>query len=740
MEGGRRSVVKLSESTAEQLCSWQVLPDLRTAIKELVDNSIDASCKSLIIEFNNFGLYGFEVADDGTGIDPEDFSKIAKRGTTSKITGFDDIYKAQTLGFRGEALAALRALGNLTIASRRAIDKIGTEVQYDHNGDVTSRTERNLNVGSVVRVTELFREVPVRYNEFRSNYKTQYKGAMELIQAYALAYHELQFKVINQHPSKGRQTVFCKGSSLSLDQNVELLLGKNVLAPLSFDITPRTVTIKGYVKDSLTSGSIKAKARGLLQMFINKRPVYMPKAFSSAITEVYRKYNKHANPEAILFFNIENGGPKVDVNISPNKMDVIIEGEKELVRQVKDQLDQFLSKVVPIRMEEIYKGLPSQEAQRLPEDKEKSAVSSELRPKGRSEALKNVEIPKSLGMPRARPETHAKTYKRFSALDLFTDKAEEEEKKGVEDEVRYRTFEFKPNSTPVRVTEFKIKESSAAKVGSNEEEKKQVMVSNDDVYMPRIIPINVAKEGDFKPGSTIFKPDPNNPSTDECADNISVQGTVLKAQLNKIDFKRLRVVGQFNMGFILCASATALYIVDQHAADEKYNYERLASTTVLQSQPLLRPLEVKLTTSELMVAQEHSEVFEKNGFTVEIQEQTFSGQLQGVAVVRAMPHSENVSFTLADFYELLGLMAAHEGALEDHSRDADKPKLLRAGTARPSKVKSMLASRACRRSVMVGTPLSHRDMVNIVSRLGELDCPWTCPHGRPTIRLLMKLN
>eukprot|EP00826_Nyctotherus_ovalis_P007178 TRINITY_DN11775_c0_g1_i3.p1 TRINITY_DN11775_c0_g1~~TRINITY_DN11775_c0_g1_i3.p1 ORF type:complete len:573 (-),score=142.51 TRINITY_DN11775_c0_g1_i3:116-1834(-) len=572
---------------------------------------------------------------------------------------------------------------------------------------------------------------------------------MELIQTYALAYHELQFKVINQYPSKGKQTVFFKGSSLNLDQNVELLLGKNVLTPLSFNITPQTVTIKGYVKDSLTSGSIKTKARGLLQMFINKRPVYMPKAFSSAITEVYRKYNKHANPEVILFFTIEMSGPKVDVNISPNKMDVIIEGEKELARQVKDQLDQFLSKVIPARMDEIYKDPSSQEAQKSLEDKRKNVVENALRSKGRLEALKCVEVPKPLEVARARPEAFIKMYKRFSALDLFADKAEaeeeKEEKKGVENEVIYRTFEFKPKPASVTVTEFKAKGSSAVKAeskieSSQEEEKKQAIIRNDDTYVPKVIPINVAKEGDFKSESMIFKSDPNNPSTDECVDNINMQGTVLKTQLNKIDFKKLRVIGQFNMGFILCASLTALYIVDQHAADEKYNYEKLASTTVLQSQPLLRPLKVKLTMSELMIAQQHSGVFSKNGFAVELEEQTVSGQLQGVAVVRAMPHSENVSFTLEDFYELLGLMNAHEGALQDYSKDSDRPKLLRGGSARPSKIKSMLASRACRRSVMVGTPLSHDDMVNIVSRLGELDCPWTCPHGRPTIRLLMKLN
>ena len=337
---------KLSETTAEQLCSWQVLPDLRTAVKELIDNSIDAKCKSIIVEFHNFGLDGFEVCDDGIDIDPQDFDKIAKKGTTSKITIFDDIYQTRTLGFRGEALAALRALGNLTITTRRNCDSIGTEVKYDHDGNITLKRELNINTGTKVKVLELFKNVPVRYTEFRKNHKFQYKGAIDLVQSYALAYYHLKFTVLNNNPSKGSQIVFSKGVSTNLDQNIEFILGKESLVPLEFDIEPKTVKIKGYVKDSITSGSIKSKGKGILEMFINKRPIHMPKVFSNSISEIYKKFNKATNPSIVLFFEIdEEDGPKIDVNISPNKMDVIIEGEKDLARQVRDQLDKFLNKI-----------------------------------------------------------------------------------------------------------------------------------------------------------------------------------------------------------------------------------------------------------------------------------------------------------------------------------------------------------------------------------------------------------
>ena len=94
----------MNAGTIDQVCSWQVLPDLRTAVKELLDNSIDASAKSLTVDFENYGLDGFEVQDDGIGISPEDFEHLAHKGATSKISEFEDIYSAKTLGFRGEAL------------------------------------------------------------------------------------------------------------------------------------------------------------------------------------------------------------------------------------------------------------------------------------------------------------------------------------------------------------------------------------------------------------------------------------------------------------------------------------------------------------------------------------------------------------------------------------------------------------------------------------------------------------
>jgi len=839
-------VSKLSDSTANEICSWQVLPDLRTAVKELLDNAIDANCKSIMIEFNNFGLEGFEVCDDGHGIDPEDLPKIAKKGATSKIKNFEDIYEAQTLGFRGEALAALRSLGDMTICSKRECDSIGTEVKYDKIGNIVSKIEKVRNNGTTVKVIELFKNVPVRYNEFKRTHKIQYRNAVDLIQEYSLVNYSMQFTITNIHPEKGRQTVFLKGLASNIDQNIELVLGKNLssqLIPLDFKIIPDTIIIKGFVKKTVASGSLKSgKGKPMLNMFINKRPIHMPKIFSNAISEIYKKYQADTSPGAILFMETKksaDGKNLVDVNISPNKMDVIIEGEKEIGKQIRDQLDTFLSKIMPTRMEEVgQKELPFKplktDSPRFSQ-KNDDKISTALHNPGPLQITKRISPSSSQSIGSQRDSFEKPRFGGYKPWDntgpvanassgsmdfsgvrtyqfgvprksnRMSQESEESKDSKDEDDNAYKIFEFKPqglNSERAKPNILSPEVSSQERVylfnnpppdvsmrdtiPMKEDEKLPVAMASQSSnnlsqtsskfdqpeagavstglnftatnnlelgpFIPKITVIDMSETQKINELPSAVKPlniIENPKITEECSSNINAKGDILATQLNKVDFANIEVIGQFNLGFILCRHNTGLYIVDQHAADEKFNYEKFASTTILQSQPLLKPLEVKLTSAELLAAQQNPKAFNENGFKVTIEERTdsASGQLIGYAVIRAMPYSENTSFTVEDFYELLGLMTSHENTFmnedskknEGNSNEESKPALLRCAGLRPSKIKKMLASRACRRSVMVGTALNYEEMTNIVHHLAGLDCPWTCPHGRPTIRLLMKL-
>lgn len=114
-DDGGAQIKRIDRTSVLQICSAQVVVDLKSAVKELVENSLDVLCGHIEVKFFSSGLNGFEVSDDGCGIKEEDFDIIAKRGTTSKISEFQDIYSIKTMGFRGEALSSLCNIAKVTI-------------------------------------------------------------------------------------------------------------------------------------------------------------------------------------------------------------------------------------------------------------------------------------------------------------------------------------------------------------------------------------------------------------------------------------------------------------------------------------------------------------------------------------------------------------------------------------------------------------------------------------------------
>jgi DNA mismatch repair protein PMS2 len=218
----------------------------------------------------------------------------------------------------------------------------------------------------------------------------------------------------------------------------------------------------------------------------------------------------------------------------------------------------------------------------------------------------------------------------------------------------------------------------------------------------------------------------------------------LSLTVSKADFGEMRVVGQFNLGFILAMRpATAatepsnvhsarsrcndeLFIIDQHASDEKYNFERLQIETIVQNQRLVHPRTLELTAIEEEIILNYKDVLAKNGFLIETDLSGDKPVGQRCQLV-SLPMSREVVFDTHDLEELIAML--NEG---DGSSGGNVP--------RPSKVRKMFAMRACRGSIMVGKTLTHKHMQKVVRHMGEIDKPWNCPHGRPTMRHLFGMG
>lgn len=240
----------------------------------------------------------------------------------------------------------------------------------------------------------------------------------------------------------------------------------------------------------------------------------------------------------------------------------------------------------------------------------------------------------------------------------------------------------------------------------------------------------------------------------------------LALAIHKGDFGKMKIVGQFNLGFILAVRPSngsgspndndndddddELFIIDQHASDEKYNFERLQSTTAVQSQRLVRPKPLELTAVEEEIVIENQAALEKNGFIVAVDE---SGDepVGSRCQLLSLPLSRETTFSLADLEELISLLGDNPTTVTNsapENRDNNKSSCCSSSNnnnssryiPRPSKVRKMFAMRACRCSIMIGKALSHRQMETVVRHMGGMEKPWNCPHGRPTMRHLCGLG
>lgn len=211
---------------------------------------------------------------------------------------------------------------------------------------------------------------------------------------------------------------------------------------------------------------------------------------------------------------------------------------------------------------------------------------------------------------------------------------------------------------------------------------------------------------------------PSDPTLTE--DDVSAEER-LNLTITKQDFFSMQIKGQFNLGFILATRADDLFIIDQHASDEKYNFETLQRDTVMQHQRLVVPKTLELMAMDEVIVTEHLSIFKKNGFVIDVDVDAPTGARCRLVT---LPLSGNIVFSIKDLEELIHLVH------EDQGNDA----------VRCSKVRSMFAMRACKKSTKVGRALTVSGMEKIVRHMGELDKPWNCPHGRPTMRHLMELG
>ncbi|CAB9504250.1 protein MutL [Seminavis robusta] len=343
----------IEEESVRRIVAGQAVSDLASAVKELLDNALDAGSKSINIRLFNQGLEILEVSDDGTGVPPVSRPFLAQAHATSKIRAFDDIYSSATsLGFRGEALFCLANLsGKLIVATRTESEPLGQKMEFKHDGtlDAASVAVVPRKVGTTVAVVKLLNSLPVRRADMERRITQHRSKLMRLMEAYAIFSVGVRINLMDVIDRKETTLLGTTANSKKLEDTISSILGSKFLA----SVAPVTIDLASAVDESSPKGSWKLEGflskaasdqdgnnvKAGQQFFcINGRPVELPKV-ARTIGDVWRSMGSKKKYSCILTLTLPN--QEYDVNLSPEKRQVLLTHEDAICEAIQTGVTSF---------------------------------------------------------------------------------------------------------------------------------------------------------------------------------------------------------------------------------------------------------------------------------------------------------------------------------------------------------------------------------------------------------------
>lgn len=667
----------ISKQTIHQICSGQVVLDLATALKELVENSLDSNATLIDIKLTDYGKTCITVSDNGSGILEQDFEGLGLKHHTSKLQEFSDLTEVNTFGFRGEALSSLCSLAELSIITRHCTSEYGFKLQFDHNGLLQKKEPCAREIGTTVHVKNIFKCLPVRVKEFQRNLKKEYIRAIQILYSYCLISTETKITCTNSVSGKASNLVVNTVNSSNILNNINIIFGKkssNGLIKIEL-LPPDELTLQEYnlpnniIVDfewdcyiSSCEHDVGRFTSDRQFFYINGRPCDLIK-INKLINQIYHKYNNKQYP--FIFLNLKLNKYSTDINVTPNKRTIFCTQQNLILATLKYSL---ISK-----WDKLQGNLTINPLSKL-----------------------NFGIKRTIS-----PTNEDRSIKRLHKLNEISD-------------IKYIIKQNIQCDNENKITQYDNSQNNISydmKILNSIEMPISILTIKQKLQEKQnILPKYVTSNTTIK-----FK------AKMEANENSKAENE-LKTQLTKDSFFKMEIIGQFNLGFIITRLKEDLFIIDQHASDEKYRFEKLNNETQLKTQKLIIPKFLNISAVNETILIEHQKTFEDNGFFFKINSKAEFGhriQLTGI------PVSGYWQFGQEDIEELIFLI--REGGVENKEKNI----------FRPSRVRQMLASRACRGAVMIGKALNNSDMQKLIAQMAQMKNPWSCPHGRPTIRHLL---
>jgi len=321
----------LPDSVANQIAAGEVIQRPASAVKELLENSIDSGADEIKLVIKDAGKQLIQVIDNGCGMSETDARMCFERHATSKITSADDLFAIKTLGFRGEALASMAAIAQLEMKTKKVEEELGTCIIVE-GSNVKSQELCASQDGTSISIKNLFYNVPARRKFLKTN-TTELRHIIEEFQRVALVNPEIKFLFYNEN----RQLFLLTKSNLK--QRIVSLLGpayNNRLVPV--DQKSNIINISGFIGKP----EFARKTRGEQYFFVNGRFIKHP-YLNHAVDNAFRELIPNdAYPTYFIYFSID---PKeIDINIHPTKTEINFQNNQVIYAMLSSAIKQALGK------------------------------------------------------------------------------------------------------------------------------------------------------------------------------------------------------------------------------------------------------------------------------------------------------------------------------------------------------------------------------------------------------------
>ena len=645
----------LSQECINQIAAGEVVERPGSIVKELVENALDAKATAISIEIKGGGISFLRVSDNGEGIFSEDLERAFMPHATSKIQNPKDLEEILSFGFRGEALASIASVAKVECISKRQEDFLAHRILVE-GGSFSPVEEVGGMDGTSILVRDLFYNVPAR-KKFLLSESTEASRVEEMVEKLALANPGISFHFVKDGKSRF-QTV--GGGKLS---DVVFGIYGKAFAKDSLEIResyyPSSLTGLAtlHIEGLLGKPSLTRSNRQYEIFFVNGRFV-RDSLLSRALEDAYKPFlMQHKFPFAIVFLHLSPN--LVDVNVHPQKLEVRFQNREKIYQALFDCVSKTLSKA------DLIDHSPLSLFQKEKEEKNTTFLSpsSQLWEKKAEEKEAPENVSEIISeKTQFRTEATEKTHFSSETPELNQQKDETGEEKLI-----YEEFDL---TKGIRLEEEKASEKEENTVPKEEqlftESEKLPSAEQENLFSPSFF----SEEGE----------------------------------------KEFRLIGQVFQTYWLIEFQKELFIMDQHAAHEKVNFEKMRKKTLEKpgiSQGIL-PKTMVFNAKEEELYEKTKDYFTHLGYRIR-KEEDKRYLLEGIPADFPSLDAEML------FHEILDALA-EEGNLSE-----------------AESVYNKIASMACKASVKGNQLLSFQEAEALVQKLFTLENPYACPHGRPTI-------